>query len=119
MLMIKLALGRLGRSVGLQPSMLGQEPYLPDFHLFHILEAGRTASALFDIPFMNLLEGDERLQKFYDAMAERPFTKEILAAQVQELPIARQELFRDFGPAYDNMLTPARVALRAMFGHDV
>jgi len=78
-----------------------------------------TVSALFDIPFMNLLEGEERLPKFYDAMAARLFTNEILAAHVQELPVTRQELFRDFGPAYDNMLTPFRVALRAMFGHDV
>ena len=119
MVMIKGALARLGRSARMQPFVLGQEPYLPDFHLFHILEAGRTVSALFDIPFMNLLEGDERLQKFYDAMAARPFTKEILAAQAQELPVTRQELFRDFGPAYDNNVKPARVALRAMFGHDV
>lgn len=68
---------------------------------------------------MNLLEGDESLQKFYDAMAARPFTKEILAAQAQEFPVTRQELFRDFGPAYDEMLKPGRAALRAMFGHDV
>jgi glutathione S-transferase len=119
MLMVRSALGRLSSSARVQPFVLGQEPYLPDFHLFHILEAGRTVSALFDIPFMNLLEGDERLQKFYDAMAARPFTKEILAAQAQEFPVTRQELFRDFGPAYDNMLKPARAALRAMFGHDV
>jgi glutathione S-transferase len=119
MLMLKGALERLGKSARWQPFVLGQKPYLPDFHLFHILEAGRTVSALFDMPFMNLLGGDERLQKFHDAMAARPFTKEILAAQVQELPVTRQELFRDFGPACDNMLTRIRPALRALFGHDV
>jgi len=119
MLMIRNALGRLGNGARLQPFVLGQEPRLPDFHLFHILEVGRTFSALFDMPFMNLLEGDESLRKFYDAMAARPSTKEILAAQAQEFPVTRQELFRDFGPAYDEMLKPARPALRAMFGHDV
>jgi glutathione S-transferase len=119
MLMIRNALGRLRSSARMQPFVLGQEPYLPDFHLFHILELGRTFSALFDIPFMNLLDGDESLQKFYDAMAARPPTKEILAAQAQEFPVTRQELFRDFGPAYDTMLKPGRTALRAMFGHDV
>ena len=67
----------------------------------------------------DLLEGDERLQKFYDAMAARASTKEILAAQAQEFPVTRQELFRDFGPAYEKMLKPGRAALRALFGHDV
>jgi glutathione S-transferase len=71
MLMVRSALDRLSSSARVQPFVLGQAPYLPDFHLFHILEAGRTVSALFDIPFMNLLEGDDRLQKFYDAMAAR------------------------------------------------
>jgi glutathione S-transferase len=118
-LMVRGALARLDGSVRMQPFLLGQRPYVPDFHLFHILEAGRTLSALFDIPFINLLEGDERLQNFYDAMATRPFTREILAAQAQEFPVTQKELFRDFGPAYDNMLKPMRVALRAMFGHDV
>jgi glutathione S-transferase len=119
MLMIRGSLGRLSSSAQWQPFVLGREPSLPDFHLFHILELARTFSALFDIPFMNLLEGDEGLQKFYDAMAARPFTKEILAAQAQEFPITRQELFRVFGRAYDEMLKPGKAALRAMFGHDV
>jgi glutathione S-transferase len=118
-LMIRGALARLGGSVRARQFLLGQGPYLPDFHLFHILELGRTFSALFEIPFMNLLEGDERLQNFYDVMAARPFTKEILAAQAQEFPVTEQELFRDFGPAYDNMLKPTRGVLRAMFGHEV
>jgi hypothetical protein len=99
--------------------VLGQAPYLPDFHLFHILELSRTFSALFDIPFMNLLEGDESLQKFYEAMAARPSTKEILDAQARAFPVTRQELFRDFGPAYDRTLKLGRAALRTMFGHDV
>lgn len=119
MLMIRSALARLRSSARAQPFVLGREPYLPDFHLFHILELGRTFSALFDIPFMNLVEGDESLRKFYDAMAARSSTKVILAAQAQEFPLTRHELFEDFGPAYDEMLKPARVALRAMFGHEV
>lgn len=119
MLTIRGALARLASGARVQPFLLGPEPCLPDFHLFHILELGRTFSALFDIPFMNLLETDERLRKLYDAMAARPATVAILAAQAQELPVTRQELFRDFGPAYDEMLKPAKVALRALFGHEV
>jgi glutathione S-transferase len=119
MLMLRGALERFASSARLRPFVLGQEPCLPDFHLFHILELSRTFSALFDIPFMNLLEGDESLRKFYDAMAARPVTKEILAAQAQEFPVTREELFRDFGAAYGKMLTPGRALLRAMFGHDV
>jgi glutathione S-transferase len=119
MLMIRGALMRLSSSAHMPPFLLGQEPCLPDFHLFHLLELGKTFSALFDIPLMDLLASDEGLQKFYDTMAARPSTKEILAAQAQEFPMTRQELFRDFGPAYDEMLKPARAVLRAMFGHDV
>jgi len=52
-------------------------------------------------------------------MAARPPTKEILAMQAHEFPTSRQELFRDFGAAYDKMLKPGRMVLSAMFGHDV
>jgi glutathione S-transferase len=119
MLLIRGALTRLVSSARWQPFLLGQEPSLPDFHLFHILELSRTFSALFDIPTMNLLDGDERLKGFYDAMAARPATKKILAEQAQEFPTSRQELFRDFGAAYDKVLKPGRIALSTMFGHDV
>lgn len=119
MLLIRGALTRLGSTARWRPFLLGQAPYLADFQLFHILELSRTFSALFDIPTMNLLDGDERLQGFYDAMAARPATQEILAAQAQEFPASKQELFKDFGAAYDKMLQPGRKLLSAMFGHDV
>jgi glutathione S-transferase len=119
MLLVRGALARLGSSARWQPFLLGQAPCLPDFQLFHVLELSRTFSQLLDIPTMNLLDGDERMQRFHDAMAARPATKEILAAQAQEFPTSRQELFQDFGPAYDKMLKPGRKILSAMFGHDV
>ena len=50
----------------MQPFLLGPEPTLPDFHLFHVLELGKTFSKIFDMPFLNLLEGDVVLQQFYE-----------------------------------------------------
>ncbi len=68
---------------------------------------------------MNLVEGDEALQKFYEAMSSRPSTKEILEAQEGEYPVTKRELFEEFGRAYEEMLKPAKAALQAMFGHEV
>lgn len=96
-LLIRGALTRLGSSARWQPYVLRAVRYHHD-----------------DLP-----DGSERLQGFYDAMAARPATKEILAMQAQEFPTSRQELFRDFGAAYDKMLNPGRMALSIMFGHDI
>lgn len=117
-LLIRGTLARLG-SARWQPFLLGPEPCLPDFQLFYVLELSQTFSTLFDLPAMNLLAGDERLQRFYDAMAARPVTSGILAAKAQELPISSRELFEEFGTAYDRMLKPGRKTLSAVFGHEV
>lgn len=118
-LMIKSALARLVGRSRLQPFLLSQEPYLPDFHLFHVLELSRTFAELFEIPFMNLLEGNKELSRFYQAMAERPVTQAILAMQAQEFPVSRRELLEEFATTYAQLLKPARGALSAMFGHEV
>lgn len=104
MLMIKGALTRLVGRSRLQPFLLGEEPYLPDFHLFHVLELSRTFSELFEIPFMNLVEGNKELSRFYQAMAERPMTQAILAAQAHEFPVTRRELLEEFGTTYAQLL---------------
>ena len=39
--------------------------------------------------------------------------------RAQEFPVSRQELFQEFGTAYDKLLKPGRMPLSAMFGHDV
>ena len=119
MLLVRGALARLGASARWQPFLLGEEPCLPDFQLFHILEVSRTFSTLLDLPTMNLLDGDARLQRFHDTMAARPATAEILTAQAQELPVSRRELFEEFGTAYGRMLAPGKALLGALFGHEV
>ena len=103
----------------MSPFLFGEELCLPDFHLFHIFELGKTFSEIFDLPTMDLASGHETLQRFYDAMAERPSTKEILEPKAQELPLTRCEIFEEFGKAYEGMLREGKQALEAMFGHEV
>ncbi len=119
MLLIKDALGRLFSGAKLAPFLLGPDPYLPDFHLFHIFVLGKTFSKTLDLPYIDLVEGDGQLQQFYDAMSSRDSTQAILAAQADEYPVTKRELFEDFGPAYEGRLKPARAALEALFGHDI
>jgi glutathione S-transferase len=117
--MIKGNLARLLGSAVMKPYMLGSEPCLPDFHLFHILELGKTFSKMFNLPMLNLLAGDEALQNFYDAMSSRTSTQEILAKQAAELAMSQREIFEEFGKAYLPMLKSGNAALAALFGHDV
>ncbi len=117
--MIKGALRRLIPSSSMEPFLLGAAPCLPDFHLFHVLELGKTFSKIFEMPLLNLAEGDEALQKFYGAMASRPSTKEILEAQANELPLTKREIFEEFGDAYEELLKEGKGALQAMFGHEI
>lgn len=117
--MIKGNLARLIGSAVMKPYMLGSEPCLPDFHLFHILELGKTFSMMFNLPMLNLLAGDEALQNFYDAMSARASSQEILAEQAAELPMSQREIFEEFGKAYSPMLRSSNPVLAALFGHDV
>ena len=119
MIMVKNALSRIIGGSKMSPFLLGPDPYLPDFHLFHVLEVGKTFSEIFEMPILNLVDGDEALQSFYEAMSLRPSTKEILEAQAQELSLTKRELFEEFGKAYEEMLKPAKVGLRVLFGHEV
>jgi glutathione S-transferase len=119
MVMVRGALGRLVNGAEMQPFLLGSEPMLPDFHLFYILELGKTFAAMFDMPLINVLAGDDALQRFYDAMEARPATADILTKQRDELPLTRREIFEEFGTAVAPMLQQGRPALAAMFGHEV
>ena len=114
---VKGALARLVEGSRIRPFLLGKEPFLPDFQLFHALELSRTFSELFEMPMMNLFRGDAALQKFYDAMSERSSTRKILAAQVAELDVTKKELFEEFGEAYLKMID--KRVLEEMFGHEV
>ena len=118
-IMIKGSLARLIRGSSMAPFLLGTEPCLPDFHLFHILELGKTFSEIFELPMLNLLAEDEALQSFYDAMSARTSTREILAEQASELAITKREIFEEFGKAYAPMLKQGNPVLAALFGHDV
>jgi glutathione S-transferase len=117
--MIGDAVGRLLEGSKLSPFLLGSEPFLPDFHLFHVLRLGKTFSKAFEIPFMDLAGGDDALGTFYDVMASRPSTKAILEAQDAEFRMTERELFGEFGDAYQEKLKPAKAALQALFGHEV
>jgi glutathione S-transferase len=113
------AISRLLSSARMEPYLLGSTPYLPDFHLFHILELGKTFSEVLDIPFMNLTGGNEVLRKFYDVVSARPSTLEILETQAGEHETSVRELFEDFGPAYAERVGPGKAILEALFGHEV
>ena len=116
---VKNGLARLIGGAKMSPFLLGPDPCLPDFHLFHILEIGKTFSQIFEMPTLNLMAGDDALQEFYTAMSSRASTQEILEAQADEYSLTTQELFEEFGKAYEPMLMPARAALQALFGHEV
>ena len=119
LLLTKMNLGRLTQSASLSPYLLGAAPTLPDFHLFHILEAGITTAKLFDMPQLDLVKGDPLLEPFYQAMLARPSTAEILAAKAAEQPLNERELFEDFARTQAPLIAPANQMLAAMFGHPV
>lgn len=115
--LIKGALMRLLDSSPMDPFVLGADPCLPDFQLFHLLELGRTFAKLFEQPLLNLMEGDAILQRFHAAMSARSSTKKILKAQASELPATKRELFEEFGKAYEPVV--AKEILQAILGHEV
>lgn len=119
MVTVKGALGRLADGSVLGPFLLGRDPVLPDFHLFHILELGKTFSEIFEMPEIDLLDGNAPLRAFHDAMLERPSTRKILEEQAAERAMTEREIFEEFGKAYADMLKPARQGLQALFGHEV
>ncbi|MEH6593085.1 MAG: glutathione S-transferase family protein [Halioglobus sp.] len=119
MISIKGSIARILNACSLSPYLLGNEPSLPDFHLFNILELGKTFSDFFNMPALNLTSGDARLEAFYQAMIARPSSKLILAEQEKEREMTRTEIFEHFGPAYKEMLIPAKAGLSALFGHEV
>jgi hypothetical protein len=67
---------------------------------------------------MHLFRDDPALQTFYDAMCERPSTREILAAKESELDVTKKELYAEFGAAYLNKFIDRR-SLRGIFGREV
>ena len=116
-LLVRGALARLVAGSEMAPFLLGAEPSLPDYQLFHTLEVGRTFSGLFDMPAIDLARGDAALERLHAAMCERPATQKILREQAAELPLSRKELFEDFGPAYGSVFD--RRILEGLFGHAV
>src|SRR5262245_16904416 len=111
------AVNRLTEASTMAPFLLGAEPFLPDFQLFHTLEVSRTFANIFEMPMLDLLRNHSALQGFYDAMRARPSTQQILARQASELAVTKKELFEEFGTAYLKMLD--KRILEGMFGHPV
>jgi glutathione S-transferase len=119
MVMISGALGRLGNAGEMKPFLLGAEPTLPDFHLFHVLELSRTFSELFDMPMINLLALSPALRVFHEAMASRPSSRTILDRQESEYATTRHEILEEFGKTMEPVLKQGRGGLQALFGHEV
>lgn len=117
-LMSKLWLSRLVNGSKMDPFLLGKEPFLPDFQLFYTLELSQMFSELFEIPEMHLFRDDPALQTFYDAMCERPSTREILAAKELELDVTKKELYGGFGAAYLDKHIDRKI-LDGLFGREV
>jgi len=111
------ALARLVASSRLQPFLLGAEPLLPDFQLYHMLELGKTLAGFFYIQTLDLLGTNPALQEFYDSMSERDSTRSILARQAAEREITKKELFEEFGPAYLKIFD--KRVLEQILGHEV
>jgi glutathione S-transferase len=119
MVLNRMYLGRMIDNSAMSPFLLGDQPTLPDFHLFHILELGKTFSAFFDMPFIDLAAHDGALQEFYQAMLERPSTIKVIAQQESERELTRREIFEEFGNTVKDVLVPARQGLSMLFGHEV
>lgn len=119
MVMISGSLARLVNAGEMKPFLLGAEPTLPDFHLFHVLVLGRTFSELFDMPMLDLLGGNPALRGFHDAMASRPSSRTILERQAAEYATTRHEILEEFGRTVEPLLKQGRVGLQALFGHEV
>ena len=119
---IFLVLGELQRlldSSNLDPYFCGTQPTLPDYQLFYLLEHGRVLSELYNLPELNFLNDNDTLGMFYDAMAARPSTRQILQSRAVEFAQNSRELLTEMKPAYEGMLTGARGILSNMFGHPV
>jgi glutathione S-transferase len=119
LVMISGSLDRLVDAAEMTPFLLGAEPSLPDFHLFHVLELGSTFAKLFDMPMIDLLGGNPALREFHGAMAARPASRRILDRQRAEYATTRQEILEEFGRAAEPLLKQGRAGLRALFGHEV
>ena len=111
------ALARLVDGSRLEPYLLGPEPFLPDFQLFHMLESGKTIAKLLDLPMLDLLQTNPALGEFFEAMSERPSTQPILAAKAAELDVTTKELFEEFGNAYLRIFD--KRILEKLLGHEV
>ena len=117
-----LVLGEMQRFVDctdFAPFVCGATPTVADFQLFYMLEHGRTLSRLYQQPELDLLAGNTTLATFYDEMAARDSTTEVLQARADEAQLNSHELMNDMQPAYQDMLDGAKVALAEMFGHPV
>jgi len=117
--MIRNALDRLLNGAKMSPFLLGPEPRMPDFHLFQILQLGKTFAEFFAMPMIDVLQGNAKLQAFYNAMAERSSSQAILAAHAGEREETRREIFEEFGPAYQDTILSARAGLSMLFGREV
>lgn len=112
-------LQRLLASHPFDPYFFGSRPTLPDYQLFYLLEHGRVISSIYNLPELNFLNGNAKLSAFYNAMANRPATQQVLQCRASEFEQNSKELLVEMKPAYQDMLVGARSVLSEMFDHEV
>ena len=110
---------RLLDASALTPFLLGKEPTVADFQLFHILEVGKNLAKIFEMPIFDVTQKNERLTAFYNAVAKRASTQFVLNEQAKEMEITRKEIFEDFAKSLEEPLTKGKAVLSKFFGHEV
>ena len=116
MIRVKDGLLRIVRSAALSPYLLGSEPRMPDFQLFQLLVAGKAFAEMLSMPSLDITAFDERLSRYYDAVALRASSQRIAAWQEEEMPLTRTELFEQFPNFRTAQIRPV---LSKLLGHEV
>lgn len=119
MMLVRGELSRLLSSKGLQPYLLGQQPCLADFHLFWLIEHGKTFVQIFDAPEFELVRGNPALEKFYNVMTAREATQEILSKRSAEFEQNRQEILGEMKTSHTKTVEGLRPIFERVFGHPV
>ncbi len=103
----------------MSPFLLGTEPTIADFQLFYILEHGRTFSSMLDDSSFDMRLNNPMLMTFYDEMAGRSATKQVLDRREEEYDENRKEYFEEMESGFSELIQGTRPLLESMFGHEI
>lgn len=116
MVRVKDGLQRIMGGAELSPYLLGSKPYMPDFQLYQLLEAGKVFGTMLNMPALDLTAGNKQLTGFCETMALRKSSQSITQHQNEELPRTRTELFEVFPQIRAPQI---RAGLGPLLGHEV